>query len=65
MDVLGALPVWAQLLIAFLVGGILILLNFGWLMQAKGWLDRQKQRQGGTAQPSGEKPAAPAPRDRM
>ena len=60
MDVLGALPVWAQLLIGFLVGGILILLNLGWLLQAKGWLDRQKQRQGSAGSP----PAAPAPRDR-
>ena len=44
MDILGALPVWAQLLIAFLVAGVLIEMNIGWLIQARGWLDRQKQQ---------------------
>jgi len=44
MDVLGTLPVWAQLLIAFLVAGVLIVMNLGWLIQARGWLDRQKQQ---------------------
>ena len=49
MDALGTLPVWAQLLLAFLVAGVLIVLNLGWLLQARGWLDRQKQtRAGGT-----------------
>ncbi len=46
MDVLGTLPVWAQLLIAFLVAGVLIVMNIGWLMQARGWLDQQKRRRG-------------------
>lgn len=44
MDVLGTLPVWVQLLIAFLVAGVLIVMNIGWLMQARGWLDQQKRR---------------------
>ena len=44
MDVLGTLPVWVQLLIAFLVAGVLIVMNIGWLMQARGWLEQQKQR---------------------
>jgi hypothetical protein len=44
MDALSALPVWAQLLIAFLVAGVLIVMNVGWLMQARGWLERQGQR---------------------
>jgi hypothetical protein len=61
MDALGTLPVWAQLLIAFLVAGVLIVLNLGWLLQARGWLDRQKQRQGSTGSP----PAAPTPRDKV
>ena len=44
MDVLGTLPIWAQLLIAFLVAGVLIVMNVGWLMQARGWLEQQKRR---------------------
>jgi hypothetical protein len=47
MDALYALPVWAQLLIAFLVAGVLIAMNVGWLIQARGWLQRQGQRQRG------------------
>jgi hypothetical protein len=49
MDVLGTLPVWAQLLIAFLVAGVLIVMNVGWLIQARGWLERQKQQRAGGA----------------
>ena len=58
MDILGTLPVWAQLLIAFLVAGVLIVMNVGWLIQARGWLERQQQRRSpsgpgtGTAPPS-------------
>ena len=44
MDALTSLPVWAQLLIAFLVAGVLIVMNVGWLVQARGWLERQKQQ---------------------
>ena len=44
MDVLGTLPVWVQLLIAVLVAGVLIVMNIGWLMQARGWMEQQKQR---------------------
>jgi hypothetical protein len=64
MDVLGTLPVWVQLLIAFLVAGVLIVMNIGWLMQARGWLDRQNQQRPGAGRPGGSPPAAPAPRDR-
>ena len=53
MDVLGTLPVWAQLLIAFLVAGVLIVLNVGWLMQARGWLDQQKRRRGNAERGTG------------
>ena len=48
MDILGTLPVWAQLLIAFLVAGVLIVMNIGWLIQARGWLNQQKQRRAAT-----------------
>jgi len=44
MDVLGSLPVWQQLLIAVLVAVVLIVMNFGWLLQAKGWMERQRQQ---------------------
>ena len=43
MDVLGTLPVWVQLLIAVLVAGVLIVMNLGWLMQARGWMQQQQQ----------------------
>ena len=52
MDVLGTLPVWAQLLIAFLVAGVMIVMNIGWLMQARGWLERQGQRRSGGPTPT-------------
>jgi hypothetical protein len=44
MDILGTLPVWAQLLIAFLVAGVLIVMNVGWLIQARGWLEQQRRK---------------------
>jgi hypothetical protein len=44
MDILGTLPVWVQLLIAFLVAGVLVVMNIGWLIQARGWLDRQRRQ---------------------
>ena len=47
MDVLETLPVWARLLIVILVAGLLILMNVGWLLQARAWLERQKQRRPG------------------
>ena len=65
MDVLGTLPVWAQLLIAFLVAGVLIVMNVGWLIQARGWLEQQKQRRAGNAPGTGTTPArTPAQSDR-
>ena len=59
MDVLGTLPVWAQLLIAFLVAGVLIVMNVGWLIQARGWLEQQKQRRGAPERGTGASPARP------
>lgn len=61
MDILGTLPVWAQLLIAFLVAGVLIVMNVGWLIQARGWLERQQgQRRGRGAPGAGTGPASTA-----
>ena len=57
MDVLGTLPVWAQLLIAFLVAGVLIVMNIGWLIQARGWLEQQRQRRGSSTPGTGTAPA--------
>ena len=61
MDVLGTLPVWAQLLIAFLVAGVLVVMNVGWLIQARGWLDQQKQRRSPGAPTHGTGPATTPP----
>ena len=45
MEALQTLPVWIQLVIVFLVGGMLVFMNIGWLIQARSWLERQsKQR---------------------
>ena len=67
MDILGTLPVWAQLLIAFLVDGVLIVMNVGWLIQARGWLEQQRRRNAergtGTTTASTTPPARPE-RDR-
>jgi hypothetical protein len=67
MDVLQTLPVWAQLLIVFLVAGLLILMNVGWLLQARAWLERQKQRRTGgelgtTTTPGRGRPPAERPK---
>ena len=59
MDILGTLPVWAQLLIAFLVAGVLIVMNVGWLIQARGWLEQQRQRRPGSAPGSTNASAGP------
>ena len=68
MDVLGTLPVWAQLLIAFLVAGVLVVMNVGWLIQARGWLEQQRQRRPaslpGSQTGPARKPAARSERDR-
>ena len=44
MDILGTLPVWVQLVIAVLVAGVLVVMNVGWLIQARGWLEQQRRR---------------------
>jgi hypothetical protein len=44
MEILGSLPVWIQLLIAVLVAAVLVVMNIGWLMQARGWLEQQRHR---------------------
>lgn len=45
MEALQALPGWAQFFLALIVGGLLLLLNVGWLMQARSWLEAAKQKQ--------------------
>jgi hypothetical protein len=60
VDILGTLPVWMQVVIALLVAAVLVFMNIGWLIQARGWLERQGQRRpGGPAAPgaSGTTPA--------
>ena len=41
MEAFQTLPVWIQLVIVFLVGGMLVFMNIGWLIQARSWLERQ------------------------
>lgn len=52
METLATLPVWAQILLALLAAGILVLLNLGWLLQARGMLDNMKKKRGGAQPPS-------------
>jgi hypothetical protein len=44
MEAFQALPNWIQAVIALLVAAVLIVLNYGWLMQARGWLQSQQQK---------------------
>jgi len=43
MDALTALPVWVQLLLGVLAAVVLVVLNAGWLLAAKGQLDARKR----------------------
>jgi hypothetical protein len=61
MDVLTGLPVWTQLVIVFLVAAVLVAMNFGWLLQAKSWLDRQKHQRPAGPAGSATTPARTAP----
>jgi hypothetical protein len=61
MDILQGLPVWVQLVVAFLIAAVLIFMNIGWLIQARAWLQRQGQPRPSAPRP----PAAPAPHDRI
>ncbi|MCC7368406.1 MAG: hypothetical protein IT306_08285 [Chloroflexi bacterium] len=44
MEALQALPGWAQFLIGLLAAAVLVVLNVGWLMQARGWMMGQQQK---------------------
>jgi hypothetical protein len=44
MEAFQALPGWAQLLIALVAAAVLVVLNVGWLMQARGWMKGQQQK---------------------
>jgi hypothetical protein len=54
LEIFGNVPGWAVVLLGLLAAVILIVLNFGWLLAAKGMLTRQRH----TGSPSGE--ATPA-----
>lgn len=53
MEVFGTLPVWVQLLIGFLAAGVLLVMNVGWLIQARGWLEQQRQKRTGASGTTG------------
>lgn len=40
MPIFGDLPTWAVLLVVLLVSVVLVVMNIGWLLQAKGMLDQ-------------------------
>ncbi len=61
MDILQGLPVWVQLVVAFLIAAVLIFMNIGWLIQARAWLQRQGQPPPGAPRP----PVAPSQRDHL
>ena len=65
MDILQGLPVWIQLVIAFLVAAVLIFMNIGWLIQARAWLQRQGQRPPTGTGTASTPPSATAQRDRL
>ncbi len=44
MDTLTALPVWVQLLLGVLAAVVLVVINAGWLLAAKGQLDERKRK---------------------
>jgi len=63
MDILTGLPVWIQVVIAFLVAALLVVMNIGWLIQARGWLQQQGKRRAGGSGTAGTPPAATTKRD--
>jgi hypothetical protein len=44
MEAFQALPGWGQLLIGLLAAAILVVLNIGFLLQARGWMQGQQQK---------------------
>ncbi|MGE3271805.1 MAG: hypothetical protein AB7P40_23835, partial [Chloroflexota bacterium] len=44
MEALQAIPGWAQLLIGLLAAAVLVVLNVGWLLQARAWMQGQQQK---------------------
>jgi len=44
MEAFQALPAWGQLLIGLFAAAVLIVLNVGWLLQARGWMEGQQRK---------------------
>ena len=44
MEALQTLPGWAQLLLGLLAAAVLLVLNIGFLLQARGWMQGQQQK---------------------
>lgn len=44
MEAFQALPGWGQLLIGLFAGAVLVVLNVGFLLQARGWMQGQQQK---------------------
>jgi hypothetical protein len=62
MDFLQGLPVWVQLVVAFLIAAVLIFMNIGWLIQARAWLERKGRRPTGKTG-AGSTPGSASPTD--
>ena len=44
MEALQSIPAWAQLLIGLLAAAVLVVLNVGWLLQARAWMQGQQKK---------------------
>jgi hypothetical protein len=59
MDTLTALPVWVQLVLGVLAAVVLVLMNAGWLLAAKGQLDARKRQYANGQKAAKEQTQAP------
>jgi Tfp pilus assembly protein PilO len=59
MDTLTALPVWVQLVLGVLAAVVLVVMNAGWLLAAKGQLDARKRQYADQQKAARERTQAP------
>jgi hypothetical protein len=62
MEAFQTLPGWAQLLIGLLAAAVLVVLNVGWLMQARGWMQGQQRKLAAQRMASRERDEAARPK---
>ena len=61
MDTLTALPIWVQLILGLLAAVVLVVLNAGWLLAAKGQLDARKRQYAEQQKAARERASTPRP----